>query len=152
MQKLLDFKKTIIFSTIDENNYPLSDFSIYIMDKNKIYIFVDYTTKIYQNLKITKNANIIITEDENKAKNIFAIKKITFNAIAKEITEPSKHIFESFEKVYTKTVIKTLKKLKFVIFELTLLNGIYKESFVKTYSLAFKDEKWIKQYLDIQNI
>lgn len=115
-----NFHKTIfslILSTTNKDNSAHTSYSPYIKIDNKYYAVMSSQMPHYKNIINTKAAHIMILEDEKDAFNIYARKRLYFDATCKEVKLSDYYSY--FEDRYKEELsfIKTMKD--FTLIELT---------------------------------
>ncbi len=82
--------KSVVLSTLDENNFPFTSYAPYLKNNNKYYFYLSDMAKHSQNLKNNKKASLFFIEDEKNCENLFARKRVVFQAkvevISKDLT------------------------------------------------------------------
>ncbi len=110
-------KFSLILSSSNSENDPLTSYSPFIENENKFYVVMSSSMPHYKNIETNKKAHVFIIEDEKDASHIFARKRLYFSSTCK-VVEGEKY-FEMFDKRYGETLAFIRKMADFKIIELT---------------------------------
>ena len=94
-------KFSLIISSTSKENIPLTNYSPFVKKDGNYYISVSSNLPHYKNMIDTKQAHIMIMQDEKEASHIYARKRLYFNA-ACELIENKDEIFDLFDERYGK--------------------------------------------------
>lgn len=126
---LLDYLenfKSIVLSTIDEDNAPFTSYAPFIKDENKYYVYISLMARHYRNLDKNPKVSLFFIEDEISCENIFGRKRVVLQCDSKKLVRDDdkfEKLIEVFEKRHGSTM-KMLKSMKdFSIFEFTPYKG-----------------------------
>lgn len=126
---LLDYLenfKSVVLSTIDENNAPFTSYAPYIKNENKYYVYISSIAKHSRNLENNTQVSLFFIEDEISCENIFGRKRVVLQCNSKKLPRDNDR-FEELIGVFEKTHGSTMKMLKsmkdFSIFEFIPYKG-----------------------------
>lgn len=131
--------KTLHLSTITNDGKPNASYSPFISDEQgSLYIFVSGLASHTQDLLETPEASVLLVEDEEKTRQIFARQRISYQCsveiVSNDNQDYSKHL-NAMEKRFG-NIIELLKTLPdFILFRLTPHQGQYVKGFGKAYKL-----------------
>ena len=112
-------KLSLILSTTSLNNEPLTNYSPFVTLEGKYFICISSQLPHYKNIVQTKKAHVLIIEDEAKASNIYARKRLYFSVACQLFENNTEDIFNLFDKRYGES-LSFLRNMKdFKIIELT---------------------------------
>jgi putative heme iron utilization protein len=139
MEILIDSCRSVVLGTATHDGAPLSSYApVYVEDSKCLYVYVSALAKHYAHLKRTGKASAMFIEDESKADNLFARKRLTLDCQGVVIERNS----EEWEPQMVKMEIRLgetmgfLKDLKdFDLFELTPRTGRLVLGFGKAYDV-----------------
>lgn len=142
VELLFEQVKSAQLATINQQQQAESSYSPYVIDNQKLYLFISELASHTQNLKHNPQASLLIIEDENQAKNIFARKRLILNCQAQIIpqnNEKWQHVLNGFEQRHGNTIalLKTLPD--FILFELNCQNGSYIQGFGQAFRFDHLD-------------
>lgn len=108
-------KQSLILSTSDINNTPLTSYSPFVEDKSNYYICISSLLPHYENMIRTKKVHVLLIEDESQAAHIYARKRLYFDARS-IIEENEEEIFKLFDKRYGDKLsfLQTMKDFKII--------------------------------------
>ena len=108
-------KKSLIVSTSNDNNEPLTNYSPFVENDNKFYICVSSSMPHFENMKTTQKAHVMVLQDENEASHIYARQRLYFGASCK-VVEDEKPIFALFDQRYGESLsfLQTMKDFKII--------------------------------------
>ena len=111
-------KYSLIVSTSNEKNEPLTNYTPFVEQSNKYYICVSSAMPHFENMQKSKNAHIMVIEDEQDASHIYARKRLYFSSTC-EVLQEQETIFKLFDERYGEK-LSFLRDMKdFKIIELT---------------------------------
>jgi len=97
-ESFCDDKYSLIISTADKDNIPLTNYSPFVKSKGDYYICVSSNLPHYKNMEEHKKAHVFIIEDEEKASHIYARQRLYFDASC-----------EVIEKIFLNFLIKDME-------------------------------------------
>jgi len=108
-------KFSLMLSTVNEDNTPLTNYSPFVQDKENYYICISSMLPHYNNMINTKKAHVFIVEDESKADHIYARKRLYFDVSCKEVVE-EENVFKLFDERYGEQLsfLRTMKDFKII--------------------------------------
>jgi heme iron utilization protein len=130
---------SIMISTANEKGIPNAGYTPFIMDEFKnIYIYVSGLSTHTANILINPYVSVLFIEDEAKANNIFARRRLNFDCTATLIgreTDRWNQIVEQFQERFGE-IIEVLRSLAdFRVFQLTPTKGRYVIGFGAAYNI-----------------
>jgi len=120
-------KQSLILSTTNKENTPLTSYSPFVENENNYYICISSLLPHYKNMIETKKTHVLIIEDESKAAHIYARKRLYFNAKCENV-DNEEDIFKLFDNRYADQLsflrtMKDFKIIKLIPFEKSLVLG-----------------------------
>lgn len=120
-------KMSVILSTVSTDNEPLTNYSPFVTKDGNYFICISSQLPHYTNMIETKKAHALIIEDEDKASNIYARKRLYFSVTC-ELEEDTENIFNLFDARYGESLsflreMKDFKVIKLIPFEKSLVLG-----------------------------
>lgn len=92
-------KMSFILSTVDAENTPLTSYAPFIKHENDYFIAISSKLPHFTNMMQAQKAHVLIIEDEAKANNIYARKRLYFNVTC-SIENDTEKIFSLFDTRY----------------------------------------------------
>lgn len=127
-------------ATLNPQNQAESSYTPYLVHQGKIYIFISELASHTHHIQHNPRLSLMIIEDESRAKNIFARKRVILNCHAEAIDRADTkwgEILALFEQRHGNTVALLKSLPDFILFELDCLNG----SYIQGFGQAFKFDK-----------
>lgn len=120
-------KMSIVLSTVSTENEPLTNYSPFVTLHGNYYICISSQLPHYINMIETKKAHALIIEDEDKASNIYARKRLYFSAKC-VLEEDTEDIFNLFDARYGESLsflrgMKDFKVIKLIPSDKSLVLG-----------------------------
>ncbi len=128
-----DDKYSLVVSTVNEKQIPLTNYSPFVVKNGNYYICVSSNMPHFKNMETSKKAHVFIIEDEEKASHIYARQRLYFDANC-EVIENTEDIFDLFDERYGDKLsfLKTMKDFRI----LKLIPG--EKSLVLGFGAAYK--------------
>jgi putative heme iron utilization protein len=136
--KFLSTRKTLVMATMGNDGIPTISYAPFVRIDSAFYIYTSGLSRHTHDLLQTERASIMFIEDEAKARNLFARRRLTFPCRSTIIPlrgDMRKGIMELFESKFGEvfTVIRPLGD--FVLFQLDPMEGTYIEGFGQAYRI-----------------
>lgn len=144
MEKLFKQKSLMISSLTEEGN-PFISYAPFVKVDEKIYIYISKAAEHYYNICKNPDISIMLIEDEQDAKTVFARCRVSFDAVATKLEEVPSKVWEAFEEIQGSELLQVLKTLDFDMFELELFQGRLVKGFGKAYDIHFENGEWIQE-------
>lgn len=129
--------KTLLMATSDENGVPNVSYSPYVVIDNNYYIYVSELAEHTNNLMTTHRASIFFVQEEGKAKNLFARRRLTYNCDAEEVNRSHARFdvtMDAFAQSFGEKFITMIRGLEdFHLFKITPYAGIFVNGFAQAY-------------------
>lgn len=131
---------SIIISTVNSQGIPNASYTPLVMDEAKnIYIYVSGLSSHTTNIQNHPFVSVLFIEDEAKADNIFARRRLSFDCTASLITRETEQwhqIVDNFQERFG-DIIEMLRSLPdFRIFKLTPSQGRFVIGFGAAYNIS----------------
>lgn len=148
--QIIKDNKGASLATLHDKNTPQSTYAPYVIDKNKIYLYLSKLADHTINLLDSPVVSLLILESEQAVSNPFARKRLSLNckaAIIERNTECWGAITDkmSNELGGTMSVLVTLPD--FILFELSVVEGNFVQGFGAAFQLSKEDWKNISERL-----
>mgnify|MGYP001794861217 CR=1 FL=1 len=140
---LINSVRTVVLGTVNSEAMPHVSYAPFVMDKDKnIYIFVSKLSPHTFNLQANARASVMLIEDENKSKQIFARRRITYSCHATLIDKNSPEsddIANKFEKKFGNLIYIFRNLPDFNIMKFTPQSGLFIIDFGAAYKIYSND-------------
>ncbi|MDO7203182.1 pyridoxamine 5'-phosphate oxidase family protein [Paraclostridium bifermentans] len=87
-----------MISSLSKNSNPEVSYAPFIMKNNKLYIYISKAANHYFNLLENNKCSVMIIEDENESKSIFARQRVSFSCEVEIKQDDANYILDEFEK------------------------------------------------------
>lgn len=152
LNNFLNEFKSVVISSLDENNFPFTSYAPFIKNNYKYYVYISTIAKHTQNLDLNTKASLFFIEDENSCENIFARKRVVLQVNSKKLSRDNEE-FEKLMQIFKKThgsTIDMLKQMKdFSIYEFTPIKGEAIFGFGKAFDIGGET---CEELLDRKNV
>lgn len=142
MENLLNNKKSLMISSLNQYNVPEVSYAPFVMIDDKIYVYLSKAANHYYNLSDNKNCSVMIIEDESECKTIFARQRVSFECEAKMLIDVEDKVFDMFDETHGASMMSVLKSMDFNVFELKIIKGRLVKGFGKAYDVEFNNGKY----------
>lgn len=120
-------KYSLIISSTSSDNEPLTSYSPFVKIHNDYFVCVSSNMPHFSNMIETKKAHVMIIEDEEKASNIYARKRLYFGVTCK-LEDDCEKIFKLFDERYGDALsffrnMKDFKVVQLIPQEMSLVLG-----------------------------
>jgi len=126
LEEFLKNFKSVVLSTIDEDNLPFTSYAPFIKNENKYYVYISAMARHTRNLDANNNVALFFIEDEISCENIFGRKRVVLQSTSVKLPRDTKE-FDNLISIFEKEQGSTMKMLKsmkdFSIYEFTPKSG-----------------------------
>lgn len=135
-------KKTIQLATVDENGRPNVSYAPFVQNQAGYFVLISQIARHARNLLVNPNVSLMMIEDEVDSKQLFARKRLTFDATATVVernSEQWKQVIAQMEQRFGE-IIDGLSQLEdFVLFKLKVEEGLFVKGFGQAYQVSGDD-------------
>jgi len=139
LEFIKDFKSVVI-GTIDSEGLAFSSYAPFVYENNKFYIFISDIAKHSANIKREEKASLLFIEDESKAQQIFARKRISLQASSSLVKREEKEfveVIEKFKEKFSQGMMNMLLEMSdFNLYTLKVDNGEATYGFGEAYAIG----------------
>lgn len=143
LNEFINSIKSVCINSLDDKEFPFSSYAPFVKYNGKYYVYLSLMAKHSQNLIINNKCSLLLIEDENNCKNIFARKRVSLQCHSKRFKQNSteeKEVLEQFKIKFDEEMINTLSSMAdFYIFEFSPTYGEAVFGFGKAYNLGGKN-------------
>lgn len=136
---LKEKSKTLVLSTVDAQGTPNISYSPFALASKGFYIFISNIAKHCHNLKENGKVALMMIQDEQDAKVIYARQRLSFDAHAELIAPDSPEWNQGLQALYLRhgEVVKELSTMgDFNLFKLIPTDGLYVKGFGKAFRIS----------------
>ncbi len=142
IQEFRQSRQTLQLATIDEQGKPNVSYAPFVQNQHGYFVLISEIARHARNLQVNPNVSIMMIEDEQSAKQLFARKRLTFDATAEVVERDS----EQWQAVIAQLkerfgeIIDGLSQLQdFVLFNFKPEQGLFVKGFGQAYQVSGDD-------------
>ena len=132
--------RSLCFSTVDSKGLPLIGYAPFIVDEQRhFFIYLSDLASHTSALRESKNASVLLIEDENNSSEIFARTRIVFQCTVNQLPRESKLWQQKMESLAKRfgDIVTTLYSLSdFHLFKMQPLRGTFINGFGQAYVIT----------------
>ncbi len=135
-------RRTLQLATVDENGRPNVSYAPYVQNQDGYFVLISEIARHARNLQVNPSVLIMMIEDEGDSKQLFARKRLTFDAVASVVERDSKqwNLVIAQMKERFGEIIDGLSQLQdFVLFNLKAEQGLFVKGFGQAYQVSGDD-------------
>ena len=132
-----DFQ-TVLMATVNDQGEPEASYTPYLFLDGRFYIFVSGLSAHTANLSQAGKVSLLFIEDEDRARNLFARKRLSYQCRATAVARDDKRwgpVLDRFQEHFGATAVMLRQLPDFVLFELTPIRGNLVKGFGRAYLL-----------------
>ncbi len=132
--------QSVSMGTVDEDGFPFSSYAPFVYHEHRYYIFISDIAKHAQNLKRKPKVSLLFIEDESKAENIFARKRISLQCTSSLVSRDDRRfeeVMNSFKEKFSEGTVSMLMGMQdFNLYELATEYGEATFGFGEAYNIG----------------
>lgn len=142
MQRLFDTVHTLVIASINEDGSSHASYAPYVRDENgNLYVFISQLAQHTRNLLKNKLISVLIAEDEQQTRQLFAKTRLTYQCQVQPIQRDQAEFAVSLdimERQFGETVQILRGLADFHLFRLEPITGVFVMGFGQAYELDGK--------------
>ena len=134
-----DSCQTLMMATLDQGANPNVSYVPFALQEDGYYVLVSEIARHGQNLQVCNRVSIMLIEDESNSRQIYARKRLTFDAMADEIPRETSDWERGVTALHKKhgDIVKNLSQLgDFHLFRLIPEKGLYVKGFGQAFTVS----------------
>ncbi|MDF2155140.1 heme utilization protein HutZ [Vibrio sp. CAU 1672] len=135
-------RRTLQLATVDAKGRPNVSYAPYVQNQEGYFVLISQIARHARNLLENPNVSLMMIEDEGSSKQLFARKRLTFDAVA-TVVERDTEIWQQVigqMQVRFGDIIDGLSQLEdFVLFNLKAEQGLFVKGFGQAYQVSGDD-------------
>lgn len=135
-------RKTIQLATVDAEGRPNVSYAPFVQNQEGYFVLISQIARHARNLEVNPQVSLMMIEDEDSSKQLFARKRLTFDAVATVVernTELWQQVVAQMEGRFGE-IIQGLSQLEdFVLFNLKVDSGLFVKGFGQAYQVSGDD-------------
>ncbi|WP_447074394.1 heme utilization protein HutZ [Vibrio alginolyticus] len=135
-------RRTLQLATVDAEGRPNVSYAPYVQNQEGYFVLISKIARHARNLLENPNVSLMMIEDEESSKQLFARKRLTFDAVANVVerdTEMWQQVVGQMKERFGE-IIDGLSQLEdFVLFNLKPESGLFVKGFGQAYQVSDDD-------------
>ncbi|HHF3131108.1 TPA: heme utilization protein HutZ [Vibrio diabolicus] len=135
-------RRTLQLATVDAEGRPNVSYAPYVQNQEGYFVLISKIARHARNLLENPNVSLMMIEDEESSKQLFARKRLTFDAVANMVerdTEMWQQVVGQMKERFGE-IIDGLSQLEdFVLFNLKPESGLFVKGFGQAYQVSGDD-------------
>ncbi|EIP0119070.1 heme utilization protein HutZ [Vibrio alginolyticus] len=135
-------RRTLQLATVDAEGRPNVSYAPYVQNQEGYFVLISKIARHARNLLENPNVSLMMIEDEESSKQLFARKRLTFDAVANVVerdTEMWQQVIGQMKERFGE-IIDGLSQLEdFVLFNLKPESGLFVKGFGQAYQVSGDD-------------
>ncbi|MEZ9359348.1 heme utilization protein HutZ [Vibrio cyclitrophicus] len=135
-------RRTLQLATVDEKGRPNVSYAPFVQNQEGYFVLISDIARHARNLKVNPQVSLMMIEDEDGSKQLYARKRLTFDAQASVVereTELWTQVIGQMQERFGE-IIDGLSQLQdFSLFNLKAENGLFVKGFGQAYQVSGDD-------------
>ena len=135
-------RRTLQLATVDEEGRPNVSYAPFVQNQEGYFVLISDIARHARNLKANPNVSLMMIEDEESSKQLYARKRLTFDATASVVERESELWNQVIAQMKDRfgEIIDGLSQLQdFSLFNLKAENGLFVKGFGQAYQVSGDD-------------
>ncbi|KAB0301056.1 heme utilization protein HutZ [Vibrio fortis] len=135
-------RRTLQLATVDEEGRPNVSYAPFVQNQEGYFVLISDIARHARNLKANPNVSLMMIEDEESSKQLYARKRLTFDATASVVERESELWTQVIAQMKDRfgEIIDGLSQLQdFSLFNLKAENGLFVKGFGQAYQVSGDD-------------
>lgn len=142
IKEFRDNRKTVQLATVDADGCPNVSYAPFALLPDGYYVLISEIARHARNLKVNPQVSLMMVEDEEGAREIYARQRLTFDANAELVERSTEQWKKGIEALQARFggIIEGLSGLEdFKLFRLVPQQGLYVKGFGKAFQVSGSD-------------
>ncbi|MDK9736308.1 heme utilization protein HutZ [Vibrio sp. D404a] len=135
-------RRTLQLATVDEEGRPNVSYAPFVQNQEGYFVLISDIARHARNLKANPQVSLMMIEDEESSKQLYARKRLTFDATASVVERESELWTQVIAQMKDRfgEIIDGLSQLQdFSLFNLKAENGLFVKGFGQAYQVSGDD-------------
>jgi heme utilization protein HutZ len=135
-------RRTLQLATVDEEGRPNVSYAPFVQNQEGYFVLISDIARHARNLKANPNVSLMMIEDEESSKQLYARKRLTFDATASVVEREGELWTQVIAQMKDRfgEIIDGLSQLQdFSLFNLKAENGLFVKGFGQAYQVSGDD-------------
>lgn len=142
IQEFRDSRKTLQLATVDKEGKPNVSYAPFILLDDGYYVLISEIARHARNLMSNSDVSLMLVEDEDTSKQLFARKRLTFDATAILVDREEEKWQQAVTEMKSRfgDIIDGLSSLEdFKMFQLKPIQGLFVKGFGQAFQVSGDD-------------
>lgn len=134
--------KTIVMATLDKDGTPNVSYAPFVIHNGEYQVLISTIARHARNLLEVPKVSLMLIDDESKSREIFARRRLTFEATARMITRQETEwqtAIEALKNRHGHLVDELAKMQDFTLFSFKPISGLFVKGFGKAFDVGADD-------------
>ncbi len=139
IREFRDSCRTLQLATVDGEGNPNASYSPFVLQEDGYYVLISEIARHARNLQQVPRVSLMLIEDESGARELFARKRLTFDAVAEVVARDDARWSKAVAALEGRfgEIIKGLSNLKdFKLFRLKPEQGLFVKGFGQAFAVS----------------
>ncbi|ELM6647256.1 heme utilization protein HutZ [Vibrio vulnificus] len=135
-------RQTLQLATVDADGRPNVSYAPFVQNQEGYFVLISKIARHARNLLENPQVSLMMIEDEERAKQLFARKRLTFDAVASVIERDTQlwhQVITQMEERFGEIVSGLSQLEDFVLFNLKAERGLFVKGFGQAYQVSGDD-------------
>ncbi|MBE4582892.1 heme utilization protein HutZ [Vibrio navarrensis] len=135
-------RQTLQLATVDKDGRPNVSYAPFVQNQEGYFVLISQIARHARNLLENPQVSLMMIEDEDSAKQLFARKRLTFDAIASVVERDSQlwqQVIGQMQERFGEIVAGLSQLEDFVLFNLKAERGLFVKGFGQAYQVSGED-------------
>ncbi|MHC6799098.1 heme utilization protein HutZ [Vibrio antiquarius] len=135
-------RRTLQLATVDAEGRPNVSYAPYVQNQEGYFVLISKIARHARNLLENPNVSLMMIEDEESSKQLFARKRLTFDAVANVVerdTEMWQQVVGQMKERFGEIIYGLSQLEDFVLFNLKPESGLFVKGFGQAYQVSGDD-------------
>ncbi|MGL4249668.1 MAG: heme utilization protein HutZ [Aeromonas sp.] len=142
IREFRDSCRTLQLATVDSEGNPNASYAPFVLQEDGYYVLISEIARHARNLQQVPKVSLMLIEDETGARELYARKRLTFDALAEVIARDDVRWSKALATMEERfgEIIKRLSNLKdFKLFRLQPEQGLFVKGFGQAFAVSSDD-------------
>ncbi|AHG85401.1 hypothetical protein F544_1660 [Bibersteinia trehalosi USDA-ARS-USMARC-190] len=142
IQEMKQQVKTLVLATLDKNGTPNVSYAPFVIHNGEYRVLISTIARHARNLQEVPKVSLMLIDDESKSREIFARRRLTFDATARTVERHSNEWEECITLLKARhgdLVSELANMLDFNVFSFKPEHGLFVKGFGKAFDVSVDD-------------
>ncbi|WP_086984328.1 heme utilization protein HutZ [Vibrio aphrogenes] len=142
IQEFRQERRTLQLATVDHNGQPNVSYAPFVVHQTGYYVLISEIARHARNLMENPQVSLMLIEDEEQSKQLFARKRLTFDAVASLVernTDEWQAVVTELEQRFGEIVSGLSQLEDFKLFCLKPIKGLFVKGFGQAFQVSGDD-------------